>query len=85
MMINNSMVKSSSEMVNKTDDKTTDNIQTNDEIRKDGEPLSSLMLLLGSILPISTSCEIKQLQECYHDLDKRIAVIEHVLEYIRKG
>lgn len=88
-MISNNMMKNMSEMNDKTEVKSDDNsaqlAEKKDELYKDVDSLNNLMLILSSIMtPTTTSQEIKELRHCYHDLDKRIAVVENILKYVKK-
>lgn len=90
MMISNGMMRNAPE-VEKTelkikDENTTQaqSCENNVEIHKDSETLglSSLITALSAfMLPTATTYDVKELKECYHELDKRIAVVEALLHH----
>lgn len=89
MMISNGMMKNMADMNDKKEETKEENTSTpvndkKDELYKDVDSLNNLMLILSSIMtPTTTSQEIKELRNCYHDLDKRVAVLENLMKYLK--
>lgn len=90
MMISNGMMRNAPE-IEKTelkikDENTTQaqSCENNVEIHKDSEMLglgSLLTTLVSIMMPTIATYDVKEMKECYHELDKRIAVVEALLHH----
>lgn len=93
MMMSNGMMRNASENnVDKTDIKIKDenttqaqSCENNVEIHRDSDMLGLSSFLTGLsalVMPTISSRELKELDDYYHDLDKRIAVVEALIQHI---